>query len=131
MGVSLPDRSAKLKLLLALIGVDMAGESALRKSMYALGGVMGVFSSSSLLTTSSMADAVSGLRGSSEGNMADGDLGTFSIGRLGLVEGEEDFEVAVEAQLSVGVTDPEVSEGDAGVICTGLQVAEIAAMLER
>ena len=65
MGEDLPDDlSEKLQLLL-VDGVDTAGDRALRKSIYAVGGVMGVLMSSSSLIRS--VQPGSGLRGSSDG----------------------------------------------------------------
>lgn len=73
--------SEKLGLLLDP-GVEIAGERALRKSVYAVGGVIGVFVSSSCLMTSRSPGA--GLLGSSDGNVAD--LGVLSGGSSGLGE---------------------------------------------
>jgi hypothetical protein len=82
LGVDLGDPlSEKLGLLLEP-GVETAGDRAFRKSVYAVGGVMGVFASSSCLMTSSSPGA--GLLGSSEGNVAD--LGVLSGGSSGFGE---------------------------------------------
>jgi len=82
LGVDLGDPlSEKLGLLLEP-GVETAGDRAFKKSVYARGGVMGVFASSSCLITSSSPSA--GLLGSSEGNVAD--LGVLSGGSSGFGE---------------------------------------------
>lgn len=73
----------------ALVGVERAGEKALRKSVYAVGGVIGVFAnaSSSCLMTSSRSPGC-GLWGICEGNVADlgnvADFGVIKAGRTGL-----------------------------------------------
>ena len=93
--------SEKLALLLEL-GLETAGESALRKSVYAVGGVIGVRASSSCLITSRRPGA--GLFGSSDGSGAD--LGVFSAGSSGfgerglLIVGSEESE------------EPEVGEAE-------------------
>ena len=85
--------------------MEAAGERALRKSVYAVGGVMGVFTSSSCLITSRCPTA--GLFGSSDGRVAEtgvlsegrlclgdrGDLGTLmvGVGRAGVVSVTEDM----------------------------------------
>jgi hypothetical protein len=75
VGVRWPDLSVKLKelrMLAAVMGVDKAGERARRKSVYAVGGVIGVFISSSCLIRFTLRS--NGLLGSSEGSIgASGD----------------------------------------------------------
>jgi hypothetical protein len=83
MGVNLPDLSEKLKddlMLVAVRGVETAGERALRKSVYAVGGVMGVLrlSSSCLMAPPS---AERGLLGSSEGRRRSSETGALTRGR--------------------------------------------------
>lgn len=73
--------SEKLALLL-VPGLESAGERALRKSVYAVGGVIGVLMSSSCFITSSRPGI--GLFGSSEGRVAD--LGVLSAGSSGFGE---------------------------------------------
>ena len=66
-------------------GVDNAGDSALRNSVYAEGGVIGVFKSSSSFLMASNRPAA-GLFGNAEGR-ADGRVavvGVFILGRSGL-----------------------------------------------
>ena len=71
------------KLALRLVpGLEIAGERALRKSVYAVGGVIGVLMSSSCFITSSRPGI--GLFGSSEGRVAD--LGVLSAGSSGFGE---------------------------------------------
>lgn len=68
VGVDLPDLSEKVKLL-PVEGLDIAGERAFRNSVYASGGVIGVFRSSSCLIMSRKPRA--GLLGSSDGSIAE------------------------------------------------------------
>lgn len=89
-GVRWLDLSEKVKLklelrLVAVHGVDTAGDSAFRKSVYALGGVMGVFMSSSTLRKVPHVLGC-GLRGSSEGRTRPADMGVLSTGRLRLID---------------------------------------------
>ena len=63
-----------------LDGLEMAGDKALRKSVYAVGGVIGVLRSSSCLMVSSHPER--GLRGSSDGR-GPADLGVLRVGRVG------------------------------------------------
>ena len=82
LGVDLGELlSVKLGLVL-VAGVETAGDRAFRKSVYAVGGLMGVLVSSSCLTTSRSPGA--GLLGSSEGRVAD--RGVLSGGRSGFGE---------------------------------------------
>lgn len=63
------DLSEKLLLVLVVTrGLETAGERALRKSVYAVGGVIGVLMSSCLIWS---AQPGNGLRGSSDGRVAD------------------------------------------------------------
>lgn len=105
-GVDFPEEE-KLALL-AVPGLEMAGLRALRNSVYACGGVIGVLRSSSCLITSSIPGA--GLLGSSDGRVIDdgvfragragfGDRGVLMIGTVGVGVGEDD---------DVGVADDEV-----------------------
>ena len=91
VGVDLPENWSEKRELLPLDGLEMAGESALRNSVYAMGGVMGVFKSSSRLMTLSNAEA--GLRGSSDGSVAErgvfkaaesADRVVLAVGRVGV-----------------------------------------------
>ena len=82
LGVDLGEPLSEKLVLLLEPGVETAGERALRKSVYAVGGVIGVLASSSCLMTSRSPGA--GLRGSSEGRVAD--LGVLSGGRSGFGE---------------------------------------------
>lgn len=68
VGVDFPDLSENTELF-PVDGLETAGDSALRNSVYAIGGVMGVLRSSSCLMISRKPGA--GLRGSSEGSVAD------------------------------------------------------------
>lgn len=68
VGVDLPEMSEKLKLL-PVEGLEIAGERAFRNSVYASGGVIGVFISSSCLIMSRKPSA--GLLGSSDGSIAE------------------------------------------------------------
>ena len=98
IGVDLPEMRSK-RGLLPVEGVERAGESALRNSVYACGGVMGIFmSSSSCLITSRRSGK--GLLGNWEGKVAE--FGVWRAGRAGL----GDFGVAVEGDvvLMVGGT---------------------------
>ena len=80
MGVDLPEARSNMGLL-AVEGVETAGDSALRNSVYACGGVMGVFmSSSSCLITSRRSGK--GLLGNCEGKVAD--FGVLRAGKAGL-----------------------------------------------
>ena len=87
IGVRWPVLSEKLKedlMLVAVRGVETAGDRALRKSVYAVGGVMGVFMlSSSCLIAPPRADR--GLLGSSEGSRGLSVTGVFRIGKAALV----------------------------------------------
>lgn len=76
--------------LLPVEGLETAGESALRNSVYAVGGVMGVLMSSSCLIMSRKPGA--GLLGNSEGRAAD---------RGGLMD--ERPEVLIVGVLRLGV----------------------------
>ncbi len=69
VGVDLPEYLSPLKLMPDDRGLDMAGDRALRNSVYAVGGVMGVLMSSSSLMR--LFQPGRGLRGSSEGRVAD------------------------------------------------------------
>ena len=82
VGVDLGELLSEKLALLLLPGLEIAGESALRKSVYAVGGVIGVLVSSSCFITSSKPGA--GLLGSSEGRVAD--LGVLSAGSSGFGE---------------------------------------------
>ena len=82
VGVDLGELLSEKLGLRLLPGLEIAGESALRKSVYAVGGVIGVLVSSSCLITSSKPGA--GLLGSSEGRVAD--LGVLSAGSSGFGE---------------------------------------------
>lgn len=102
-GVDLPENE-KLGLL-AVPGLDTAGLRALRNSVYAWGGVIGVVRSSSLLMTSSIPGA--GLLGSSEGRVAVD--GVFKAGRAGL----GDRGVLMVGTIGVGVgEDDDTGDGD-------------------
>lgn len=68
VGVDLPDLSEKPKLL-PVEGLEIAGERAFRNSVYASGGVIGVFISSSCLIMSRKPSA--GLLGNSDGSIAE------------------------------------------------------------
>lgn len=115
-GVDLPENE-KLGLL-AVAGLETAGERALRNSVYACGGVMGVLMSSSCLTTSRSPET--GLLGSSEGRVADftvfnagnvglGDRGVLMIGNDGVGVGEADC-VEPESTDSAGAGEDEAGE---------------------
>lgn len=115
-GVDLPE-SEKLGLL-AVAGLDTAGERALRNSVYACGGVMGVLMSSSCLITSRSPET--GLLGSSEGRVAGfgvfsagnvglGDRGVLMIGNDGVGVGEADF-VEPGSKDSAGDGEDEAAE---------------------
>ena len=65
VGDDLPDDLSEKLALLLVAGLETAGDRALRKSVYAIGGVIGVLMSSSSLTMS--AHPGRGLRGSSDG----------------------------------------------------------------
>ena len=65
-----------------LDGLEIAGDRALRKSVYAVGGVMGVLISSSCLIVSSHPER--GLRGSSDGR-GPADLGVLRVGKVGFL----------------------------------------------
>ena len=82
VGVDLGELLSEKLALLLLPGLEIAGDSALRKSVYAVGGVIGVLVSSSCFITSSKPGA--GLLGSSEGRVAD--LGVLSAGSSGFGE---------------------------------------------
>lgn len=82
VGVDLGELLSEKLGLLLLPGLEIAGESALRKSVYAVGGVIGVLVASSCFITSSNPSA--GLLGSSEGSGAD--LGVLSAGSSGFGE---------------------------------------------
>lgn len=79
MGVDLPEYLSAPKLM-PVVGLDTAGDRALRNSVYAVGGVMGVLISSSSLIT--LVQPGTGLRGSSEGRVAD--TGVLRAGSSGL-----------------------------------------------
>ena len=90
--------------LLAVPGLETAGLRALRNSVYACGGVIGVVRSSSFLITSNIPGA--GLLGSSEGNVAVD--GVFKVGSVGL----GDRGVLMVGTVGVGV-DEDDDTGDA------------------
>ena len=81
VGDDLPDLDSAVGLTMGACTVGL--ERNLRKSVYAVGGVMGVFSRSSFLMTS-VGPPGSGLRGSSDGNEAD--RGVSRRWRVGLTE---------------------------------------------
>lgn len=121
-GVDFPE--AEKHGLLAVPGLDMAGLKALRNSVYACGGVIGVLMSSSFLMTSSIPGA--GLRGSSEGNVADegvfsdgraglGDRGVLMMGTEGIGVGEEDTVGDVDDEVEPSVTEDGCDEASDGV----------------
>lgn len=86
LGVDLGEPlSEKLGLLLEL-GVEIAGDRAFRKSVYAVGGVIGVLASSSCLITSRSpaAGLLGSCEGSCEGKVAE--HGVFNGGSSGLGE---------------------------------------------
>ena len=93
VGVSRPsDESSEPEVFggslgMALVGAGLAstGVSALRNSVYARGGVMGVFMLSSCLTRTDRHDIGLALAKISEGKEAD--LGVWRGGRTGLVVG--------------------------------------------
>lgn len=78
MGVDLPEYLSAPKLM-PVAGLDTAGDRALRNSVYAVGGVMGVLISSSSLIT--LVQPGTGLLGSSEGRV---DTGVLRAGSSGL-----------------------------------------------
>ena len=82
LGVDLGELLSEKLGLMLVPGVETAGDSAFKKSVYAVGGVIGVLVSSSCLTTSKSPGT--GLLGSSEGRVAD--LGVLSGGRSGFGE---------------------------------------------
>ena len=92
MGVNFPDLSEKqVLMLLAVDGLsidgEIAGDKALRKSVYAVGGVMGVRKSlSSCLIKSCQMGR--GLRGSSEGRTGPAEHGVLRVGRTGFTPGD-------------------------------------------
>ena len=92
LGVSFPDDSSEVEKLLTSEprGLTRTGVSALRKSVYALGGVIGVFMSSSCLMTPAMPGIwrasisegnfdVFGVSTESTGLVAEGILGKFFL----------------------------------------------------
>lgn len=99
IGVKCPVLSEKLVfVLLAVDGLDKAGDNALRKSVYAVGGVMGVFKPSSCLIKS--AHPGRGLRGSSEGRIGPVEVGVWRRGRTGLTVGDADGMTATEERTT-------------------------------
>lgn len=102
-GVDLPENE-KIGLL-AVPGLETAGLRALRNSVYAWGGVIGVVRSSSLLIISNIPGI--GLLGSSEGSVVVD--GVFKAGRAGL----GDRGVLMVGTVGVGVgEDDETGDGD-------------------
>lgn len=98
--------------LLPVEGLEMAGDKALRKSRYAVGGVMGVLRSSSCLMKS--AQPGRGLRGSSEGRTGPAEQGVLRVGRTGLTEGD-----LTVGDLIVGVSTMGDAEGMAASLNKG------------
>lgn len=115
VGVDLPDLSEKVKLL-PVEGLEIAGERAFRNSVYASGGVIGVFISSSCLIISRKPSA--GLLGSSEGSMAECvvflRLFTWPVGFLS--EGRLETRVGVFKAGKVGLTEVTLGEVSLGEV---------------
>lgn len=115
VGVDFPEDLSENTELFPDDGLEMAGERALRNSVYAIGGVMGVLRSSSCLIISRKPGA--GLRGSSEGSVADrGVLSPEGSADRGVrnSEGRADRGVLMDGRLGVWI-DGVLRAGKAGL----------------